>query len=206
MADITAELLVKFQQFWRAGNRARLNLECCNGQAWVNLHVQLPEAPPPPHHQAAQRRQGPSRTRRRARRAEMRKIAAEVQAAESSDTTDIAAAQADTVQSTVAAEEAATVAISPLSIPAEKADQEQHEEEHSPPPVLSAQEEPEEGVADVFCPDDVYQTAAQAEPECENIGKHGRTNSKQTSGITLEDFQRLAAESSRMLRQNRLKN
>ena len=77
---------------------------------------------------------------------------------------EVTNAQADIVQSTDAAEEAATVAIPPLFLPAEKADQGQHKEKH--PPVQT-----EQGVADV------YQTAAQAEPttpnpKCSNLGNN----------------------------------
>ena len=86
MTNVTTDLIQKFQQLWRAGNIARLSLECRGGQGWANLHVQLPDPPPPlfrhgPHYPAApahsRRRPGPSRMRRRARRAEARKDAAE---------------------------------------------------------------------------------------------------------------------------------
>ena len=46
-------------------------MECYAGQAWLSLHIHLPQQPP--HRQHLQRRQGPSRLRRRARREAARK-------------------------------------------------------------------------------------------------------------------------------------
>ena len=68
----------QFQEFWKAGKDARLNLECHAGEVWLQLHVHLPQ--PPPHqsyHHPHLPRQGPSRLRRRARRSEAREKAAE---------------------------------------------------------------------------------------------------------------------------------
>ena len=114
-----SELFVKFQELWRAGKNARLNMECYAGQAWLSLHIHLPQQPPPQPH--LQRRQGPSRLRRRARREAARKSAsAAVKAATTSEA--IPDAPAPDIST---AEEAGTPAITVADkmIPeAEKAD------------------------------------------------------------------------------------
>ena len=71
---VMQDLFTKFQHFKRSGKDAHLSLECHAGQAWVHLHVRLPQ---PDQHAQNQRKPGPSRLRRRARRAEAR-AAAEV--------------------------------------------------------------------------------------------------------------------------------
>ena len=81
MTDTTMkELFTKFQQFWRSGTDAHLSLECKAGQAWLHLHVHLPQ----PHHPTHLQRKppGPSRLRRRARREQARIAAAENASAE----------------------------------------------------------------------------------------------------------------------------
>ena len=78
----------KFQQLWKDGVTAHLDLDTHAGSAWVGLRVHLGHVPPgPPHHTAPQgsvypppRHVSPSRQRRRARReAERKKKAEEVQ-------------------------------------------------------------------------------------------------------------------------------
>ena len=82
------DMFAKFQQFWRSGMNACLNLECHGGHAWVQLQVALP--PPPHHHNQHQQHHhkpgpSPSRRRRRAKRAEARaKAAAAVKSAANS--------------------------------------------------------------------------------------------------------------------------
>ena len=61
-----SELFVNFQELWRAGKNACLNMECYAEQAWLSLHIHLSQQPPPQPH--LQRRQGPSRLRHRAGR------------------------------------------------------------------------------------------------------------------------------------------
>ena len=66
MATLT-NLIAQFEREWRAGNNARVQLECHAGQAWLSLHPHVQH--PPPYQDACPRRQpGPSRLRRRARR------------------------------------------------------------------------------------------------------------------------------------------
>ena len=72
-----SDLFAQFQQLWRAGTNARLNLECHAGQAWMSLHVHLPCPPRQQQQQHHRGRPGPSRLRRRARRAKAREKAAE---------------------------------------------------------------------------------------------------------------------------------
>ena len=202
MTDVGTELLEKFHQFCRAGKNARLSLECHGGQAWANLHVQLQL---PPHHAAPaqyQRRPGPSRLRRRARRAAARKLAAE-EAAQNTDYTE----KVDTVQSVDAAAEAATADLPPLQLAAEQAADQVVQQQHGEHQI------PEEGVTlvtDVFCPDNEYQTAVQVEhardqdlpPSTQQCHRHRQPQQereKSSTGITLEDFQRLVKENSRKL-------
>ena len=153
MTDVTSELLSKFHQFCRAGINARLSLECCGGQAWANLHVQLPRHPAAPAQ--FHRQPGPSRLRRRARRAAARKHAAE-EAAQNTEYTE----KVDTVQSAVAAAEAATEDVPPLQLAdegaADQAVQQQHVEHQIPEQGVTL-------VSDVFCPDTDYKTEVQAE-------------------------------------------
>ena len=73
----TTKVFKQFQEFWKAGKDARLNLECHAGQVWLHLQVHLPQPPPPQPYHPHPPRQGPSRLRRRARRAEARAQAAE---------------------------------------------------------------------------------------------------------------------------------
>ena len=150
MTDVTSELLSKFHQFCRAGINARLSLECRGGQTWVNLHV------PPPRHPAApaqfHRQPGPPQLRHRARRAAARKHAAE-EAAQNTEYTE----KVNTVQSAVAAAEAATEDIPPLQLADEEVADQAVQQQHRVP---------EQGVtlvSDVFCPDTEYKTAVQAE-------------------------------------------
>ena len=91
-----ANLIAQFKREWRAGNNARVQLECHAGQAWLSLHLHVQH--PPPHQDARPRRQpGPSRLRRRARRAALRaKANAETNTAEVA----VAVAYADTDLST----------------------------------------------------------------------------------------------------------
>lgn len=64
-----------FYKIWRAGNDARLIIECKAGNASVSLHHHVSQ-PPPPLKPSKPRRAGPSRIRRRAKRA-MARAAAE---------------------------------------------------------------------------------------------------------------------------------
>ena len=211
MTDVTTELLTKFNQFCRAGKNARLSLECRDGQVWAYLHVQLPRhhAAPAQHH----RRPGPSRLRRRARRAAARKNAAE-EVAENSDNIREVVTQADNIQSADAAAQAPTADVSPLFI----LDRDQPADEEAAGHVVQQQhiepQIPEEGVTlakDVFCPDNEYQTAVQAEhardrdvllrtqPHHRHHQPQQQEREKLATGITLEDFQRLVKENSRKL-------
>ena len=212
MPDVTTDLIQKFQQLWRAGNIARLSLECRGGQGWANLHVKLPDPPPHlhqhgPHYPAppahSRRRPGPSRMRRRARRAEARKGAAE-EAAVNVEPTEEVTIQAENIPLADAAAEAATAYIPPLlpsdvHQPAEEADKAQQQQH--------LEEVPEQGVPDVrdaFCPDFEYKTAEQAEHARDQDvqQRHRQPHQEQerpTSGITLELFQKLAAENFRRL-------
>ena len=72
-----SEIFEKFQNLWRAGTNARLNLECHAGQVWMSLHVHLPSPPTQQQQHHHRRRPGPSRLRRRARRAKARGKSAE---------------------------------------------------------------------------------------------------------------------------------
>ena len=207
MTDVTAELLSKFQEFRRAGINARLNLECHGRHAWANLHVQLPHHPAPPAQY--QRRPGPSRLRRRARRAEARKHAAEAAAQNDDCTEKVALRVADTLQLADAAVEAAAADILPLSLPevhqqAEEAADHVKQQQH-------LDQTPEQGAADVrdvFCPDSEYNNSAvqaardgdvlsNIQPEHYRRRQPQRKQERPHTGITLEDFQRLAAENSR---------
>ena len=63
----------KFNQLWKAGITAHLDLDTHAGSAWVGLRVQLGHVAPGPLHQQVYQHQsfhkaGPSRQRRRARR------------------------------------------------------------------------------------------------------------------------------------------
>ena len=212
MTNVTIDLIQKFQQLWRAGNIARLSLECRGGQGWANLHVKLPDSPPHlhqhgPHYPAppahSRRRPGPSRMRRRARRAEARKGAAE-EAAVNVEPTEEVTIQAENIPLADAAAEAATAYIPPLlpsdvHQPAEEADKAQQQQHF--------EEVPEQGVPDArdaFCPDFEYKTAEQAEHARDQDvqQRHRQPHQEQerpTSGITLELFQKLAAENFRRL-------
>ena len=68
--------VLKFHQLWKAGQTAHLDLDTCDGQAWVGLRVQLGHVPCPPHHDLhpsfEKKKDSPSRQRRRARRASAR--------------------------------------------------------------------------------------------------------------------------------------
>ena len=101
-------------------------MECRGGQTWVNLHV------PPPRHPAApaqfHRQPGPPQLRHRARRAAARKHAAE-EAAQNTEYTE----KVDTVQSAVAAAEAATEDIPPLQVADEEAADQAVQQQHRVP-------------------------------------------------------------------------
>ena len=86
MATLT-NLIAQFEREWRAGNNARVQLECHAGQAWLSLHLHVQH--PPPHKDA--RQPGPSRLRRRARRAALR-----AKANTETNTAEVAVAVADT--------------------------------------------------------------------------------------------------------------
>lgn len=67
----------KFQQLWKAGHNAHLDLESHAGVAWVGLRVQLGHAPGPQHqqvHPQFSKKVSPSRQRRRTRRAAERNV------------------------------------------------------------------------------------------------------------------------------------
>ena len=151
--------------------------------------------------------------RRRARRAEARNHAAE-EAAVNVEPTEEVAIQADNVPLADAAAEASTAFIPPLlppddHQPAEEADKVQQQQH--------LEEVPEQGVPDVkdvFCPDFEFKTAEQAEHDSvqqdardqhvqQSIQqRHNQPHQEQerpSTGITLELFQKLAAENSRRL-------
>ena len=68
--------LIKFNQLWKAGQSAKLDLETHAGQAWVGLRLHIGQAPGPTHHHPYQKRtnrNSPSRERHRARRLSKRK-------------------------------------------------------------------------------------------------------------------------------------
>ena len=61
--------ILKFNQLWRAGHSAKLDVETHAGQAWVGLRVQLGQAHPQQVHLHKNKtRNSPARERRRARR------------------------------------------------------------------------------------------------------------------------------------------
>ena len=76
---------------------ANLNIECCNGEAWVTIHqkLQCPPHPQPPLYVPKPRRSSPSHLRRRARRALARA------AAEKAASTVSTAVQTETVYQNV---------------------------------------------------------------------------------------------------------
>ena len=93
MHDEATKLFFQFQQFWKAGTDAFLNMECHGGHVQINLQVKLPHPSlhqqQRPHHQARQHGgPGPSRLRRRARRAEARAKAAAMNVAPSIPVTE----------------------------------------------------------------------------------------------------------------------
>ena len=72
MADIDLEInsfVIKFQQLWKAGFDAHLDLETHAGNAWVGLRLNLRQLPSYSEGRYQQNRQSPSRLRRRERRA-----------------------------------------------------------------------------------------------------------------------------------------
>ena len=142
--------LDRFRLECQAGNDARLLFDCHAGQVWVSLHVHGALQPPQQQHR---RHHGPSRLRRRARRAEARASAAA--AAKAVTVTAEIAVQTDNVFTEhcddipslpIAAADAALQHPRSDEISAEQAE---------PLPALSH-------VADVFCPDPVYEPAVQA--------------------------------------------
>ena len=145
----TVEAFKKFQDFWKAGKDARLNLECHAGQVWLNLQVYLPQPPPPRSHYPPPPRQDSSRQRRRARRAEARAQAA-VNAAKPAAVTAEVSVQTDDseVKTTDAAVQAA--------IDDQPAELFHHSHQFLypfPPPQIP----------DEVCHDQVYAAAAQAD-------------------------------------------
>ena len=79
------EFLTKFRNLLNVGKKARLVMECENGQAYVNLEVKLGHSHQNQPHVEKPfrrgRRAGPSRLRRREHREQARLIAAEQAAA-----------------------------------------------------------------------------------------------------------------------------
>ena len=73
---------LKFNQLWRAGESAKLDLETHAGQAWVGVRVHLGPAHPyqvhVPSHQEKRTRNSPARERRRAKRLAARQQNGEV--------------------------------------------------------------------------------------------------------------------------------
>ena len=187
MTDVTSELITKFHQLCRAGKNARLSLECRGGQAWAHLHVRLP------HHHASpaqnHRRPGPSRLRRRARRAAARKHAAE-EAAKKTDYTDEVAEQADTVQSVDSAAEAETANSPPIFIPHENQPAEEADD-HVVQQVPEQAEQAEHARDRDVQPSSTQQRHRHRQPQ--------QDQEKPSTGITLEDFERLVRENSRKL-------
>ena len=200
MATLT-NLIAQFEREWRAGNNARVQLECHAGQAWLSLHLHVQH--PPPHQDARPHRQpGPSRLRRRARRAALRaKANAETNTAEVA----VAVAFADTDLSTekvvdvnvnnveeTKTEEVADITekvIDPNSTAVIQAVSHEAPEPVQPHPAvqaaqqhsgqLSAQARPwphcakSSHVRDVFCPDVQYQPIQPEPPsnQCKLCGK-----------------------------------
>ena len=69
----------KFQQLWKAGLTAHLDLDTHAGKAWVGIRAQLGDAPGPAHQQVQ-----PHRSPSYLRRQERRRQAAQAAAVESS--------------------------------------------------------------------------------------------------------------------------
>ena len=74
----------KFNQLWRSGKSAHLNIDTHAGEAWVGLRVRLGHAPvhQEVYHNKSRTRDSPSRHRRRVRRAAAREV---VEAEKASD-------------------------------------------------------------------------------------------------------------------------
>ena len=73
--------VLKFKHLWYSGMNAHLDVHTHAGQAWVNLYVQLGQAPGPLHPQVhpphRRKKESPSRQRRRDKRAAARHKPAE---------------------------------------------------------------------------------------------------------------------------------
>ena len=181
------ELFSKFQHFWRSGKKAHLSVECHAGEAWLQLRVHLPQ--PHQQHRQNQRKPGPSRLRRRARRAAARKHAAE-EAAKKTDYTDEVAEQADTVQSVDSAAEAETANSPPIFIPHENQPAEEADD-HAVQQVPEQAKQAEHARDRDVQPSSTQQRHRHRQPQ--------QDQEKPSTGITLEDFERLVRENSRKL-------